>query len=195
MTGRYAYDANQARALLASAGFADSDGNGYVDFAGVDLEITVLVPPWGLIPQVSQFLQEQWREIGVRAVLQQVPSRSTLLDAFASGEYNLGAYYEFGVDPAFLSRYFTTNGANNYTGYSDSNLDNLLLEAERQMDAQARQSLYTQAQMLIMDRALILPIRDYVNLNGYRNSVSGLAFDAYGFYPILANIELNPTNS
>jgi len=195
VTGRYAYDANQARALLASAGFADSDGNGYVDFAGVDLEITVLVPPWGLIPQVSQFLQEQWREIGVRAVLQQVPSRSTLLDAFASGEYNLGAYYEFGVDPAFLSRYFTTNGANNYTGYSDSNLDNLLLEAERQMDAQARQSLYTQAQMLIMDRALILPIRDYVNLNGYRNSVSGLAFDAYGFYPILANIELNPTNS
>ncbi len=193
--GRYGYDANQARALLASAGFADNDGNGYVDFAGLDLEITVLVPPWGLIPQVSQFLQEQWREIGVRAVLQQVPSRSTLLDAFSSGEYNLGAYYEFGVDPAFLSRYFTTGGVNNYTGYADSNLDNLLLEAERQTDPQARQSLYTQAQIQIMDRALILPIRDYVNLNGYQSSVSTLAFDAYGFYPILANVELIPTNS
>ncbi len=195
VAGRYAYDANQARMLLASAGFADSDGNGYVDFAGVDLEIMVLVPPWGLIPQVSQFLQEQWRDIGVRAVLQQVPSRSTLLEAFASGEYNLGAYYEFGVDPAFLSRYYTTNGVNNYTGYSDTILDNLLSEAERQIDAQARQSLYAQAQTLIMDRALVLPIRDYVNLNGYRAAIGGLAFDAYGFYPILPNLELNPATS
>jgi hypothetical protein len=37
---------------------------------------------------------------------------------------------------------------------------------------------------------LLVPIRDYVNLNGYNARVEGLAYDAYGWFPLLANLRL-----
>ena len=57
----------------------------------------------------------------------------------------------------------------------DSDLDNLLNEAVHQTDPNARRSLYNQVQRTIMEQALILPIRDYVNLNGSRASLEGLS--------------------
>ena len=187
----YAFDLEQARGLIAAAGFQDTDNNGFLDFGGADIEISIIVPPWGLIPEVAQLLQDQWRTLGFRVVLNQVPSRSMLLEAVDSGNFNLVAFYEFGVDPSFLNRYFTTNGTNNWTGFSDPTLDQVLAEAVRQSDPGARASLYAQAQRIIMEQALILPIRDYVNLNGAHRAIQELAFDAYGWFPLLANTAYN----
>ena len=41
-----------------------------------------------------------------------------------------------------------------------------------------------------MEQALILPIRDYVNLNGSRVGITGLSFDAYGWFPLLNNLKV-----
>jgi peptide/nickel transport system substrate-binding protein len=191
VVGAYAFDPSQSEALLTDAGYQDTDNNGYLDFGGADVEVNLIVPPWGLIPEVAQLLQDQWRTVGIRANLNQVPSRGLLFEQVQTGEYNLAAYYEFGVDPAFLSRYFTTEGANNWTGFSDPTLDNLLFDAERQSDPASRATLYAQAQRTIMEQALILPIRDYVNLNGARSSIQGLTFDAFGWFPLLNQVTVN----
>ena len=191
LAGAYAFDPSQAQALLTDAGFQDTDNNGYVDFGGADITVDLIVPPWGLIPEVAQLIQDQWRTVGIRANLNQVPSRGLLFEQVQTGEYNLVAYYEFGVDPAFLSRYFTTEGPTNWTGFSNPELDTILFDAERQSDLAVRANLYAQAQRTIMEQALILPIRDYVNLNGASASVQGLAFDAYGWFPLLNNLVVN----
>ncbi|HLU11968.1 MAG TPA: ABC transporter substrate-binding protein [Oceanobacillus sp.] len=191
LAGAYAFNPSQAQALLTEVGYQDTDNNGYLDFGGVDISVDLIVPPWGLIPEVAQLIQDQWRTVGIRANLNQVPSRGFLIDQVETGEYNLVAWYEFGVDPAFLSRYFTTDGANNWTGFSDPALDNTLFDAQRQSDPAVRASLYAQAQRTIMDQALILPIRDYVNLNAASASIQGLAFDAYGWFPLLNNVSVS----
>ena len=41
-----------------------------------------------------------------------------------------------------------------------------------------------------MEQALILPIRDYVNLNGSRTTLEGLSYDAYGWFPMLNNLKV-----
>ncbi|HYO89717.1 MAG TPA: ABC transporter substrate-binding protein [Candidatus Limnocylindrales bacterium] len=186
--GAYAFDANRARALLNEAGMIDTDSNGYLEVGGAEIELKMIVPTWGQIPEVAQLIQDQMRDIGLRLVLEQVPTRAALLERVGSGDYNLVAYYEFGVDPAFLGRYYGTGGVTNFTGYGDPTLDAILADALRQTDAGARQSLYAQAQQIIMDQALVLPIRDYVNLNGYASQVMELAYDAYGWAPLLANV-------
>jgi peptide/nickel transport system substrate-binding protein len=188
VNGAYAHDTAQAEALLTAAGYADSDNNGYLDFNGIELAVTVIVPPWGLIPDVAQLLQDQWRTIGVRAVLESVPTRGALLDAVERGEYNLIAYYSFGVDPSYLNQYFATDASNNWTGYSNADLDNLLNQAVRQSDPLARRDLYAEAQRVIMNEALILPIREYVNLNVARSTLTDITFDAYGWFPLLSNV-------
>jgi len=132
--------------------------------------------------------------LGIRANLIPVPTRSALIEAVNSGEYNLVAFYSFGYDPSLLNSYFLSTGSENWTGYASQELDNLLIEGVRQRDPNVRRSLYAQVQRLIMDEALILPIRDYVNLNGVAANVQGLTFDAYGWFPLLPNLTLQPTS-
>jgi peptide/nickel transport system substrate-binding protein len=188
MIGAYAQDTAQAQSLLTAAGYQDTNNDGTLDLGGVDLQVDVIVPPWGLIPEVAQLLQDQWRTIGIRAVLKPVPTFNGLLDEVNSSEYNLVAFYTFGVDPSFLNQFFLSEGSNNWTGFRSVELDNILNEATRQIDPGVRRALYAQAQALIMEEALILPIRDYVNLNASSVSVHGLSFDSYGWFPTLNNV-------
>ncbi len=188
VVGAYPYDPTQARTLLEQEGFVDADNNGYYDVGEGDLEITVIAPTWGMIPEVAQLLTEQWRAIGVRAVIETAPTRGFVVDAVQEGEYHLVAFYSFGVDPSILNDYYISSGTLNWMHFENTDLDNLLLDAVRQTDAAARASDYTQAQRLIMEQALILPIRDYVNLNGVGQGVGNLAFDVYGWFPLLHNV-------
>src|SRR5690606_25854870 len=81
MIGVYEYNAQQARDLLTSQGFTDQDNNGYLDADEGDLEISLIVPPWGRVPQVVQLLQDQWRDVGIRVSLNQVPNFNLLGEA------------------------------------------------------------------------------------------------------------------
>ncbi len=190
VVGSYAYDPQKARDLLASAGYKNTNQSGYLDIGGADLTVNIIAPNWGLIPDVTQLIQDQWRDIGIKAVIDPVPSRNILFQEVAAGQYNLVAWYDFGLDPSFLNRYFLSNGDSNWTGFKNSDLDNLLNEAVRQTDPNARRTLYNQVQRTIMEQALILPIRDYVNLNGSRASLDGLSYDAYGWFPNLTNVSV-----
>jgi peptide/nickel transport system substrate-binding protein len=193
LQGLYAHDPAQAGSLLANAGLTDADNNGYlddVDSESGDLEVRVLAPPWGQIRDVVQLLEDQWRLAGVRAQIVPVATRAELFEIVSSGDYHLVPWYEFGADPAFLNNYYSSSGTLNWTGYQNPNLDALLVQGARVIDPAARASAYAQAQEIIMQEALILPIRDYVNLNGIRQEVQNLAFDRYGWYPLLVNASI-----
>lgn len=185
LVGTYEQNSAQAQTLLASAGYTDSNNDGILDIGGLDLEVTIIVPPWGSVPEVAQLLQDQWRTIGVRVRLDPVPTFNALRERVESGEYNLVAYYTFGLDPVLLNQFFLTGGITNWSRYSNSELDRLLTEATRQVEPAVRSSLYAQAQQIIMDAALLLPIRDYVNINGAISGLREFNFDAYGWFPIL----------
>jgi peptide/nickel transport system substrate-binding protein len=188
--GLYAHDIGQAQALLTAAGYSDSDNDGYLDIGGVTATVDVIVPPWGLAPQVAELLQDQWRTIGIRATLKPVPTIGSLLDAVASGEYNLVAFNTYGLDPVLLNDFYLSDGANNYTGFVDDELDDVLREATRQTDPAVRAALYARAQQIIMNEALVLPIRDQVNLNASSAVLTNLQFDPYGWFPLLNNMVL-----
>jgi len=191
LRGTYNTDVQQAHALLASIGYTDADNNGYLDVEGGDFTVTVLIPPWGDNRQIAELLQNQWRDIGIRAVLKPVPDFPTLLAEVEKGEYNLVPFNTYGLDPSFLNSYFTTNGSRNFAAFSSPDLDAVLDEARRQIDPAARAQLYTRAQTIIMEQALILPIRERVNLNGASARIENLSFDAFGWFPLLYNVTLS----
>jgi peptide/nickel transport system substrate-binding protein len=195
LVGSYSPDITQAKNLLQSAGYQDTNRDGYVDLNGNNLEVTLIVPPWGLIPQVVQIIQDQWRLIGVKVNLETVPSRNTLVEEVKKGNYNLVPFDTAGIDPSLLNQFFISNGSTNWSNFSSSDLDNILNQATQVTDDATRQNLYAQAQKIIMDNALILPIRDYVNLNAASATIQNLSFDAYGWFPILNNVTLAQPNS
>jgi peptide/nickel transport system substrate-binding protein len=188
--GVYAYDPQRARDMLASLGYLDGDNNGYLDVGDGNLQVVLLVPNWGRVPLVAQLIQDQWREVGVQVILQPVPGFNALLEAVDSGEYNLASFDTAGLDPAFLNEFFATDGPSNWTGFSSTELDVLLQSAVQEGDDATRRAIYREIQRIIMNEALILPIREYVNLNAANARLQGLRFDPYGWFPLLNNVAL-----
>lgn len=191
--GVYDYNPAQATQLLTSSGYADSDGDGILERDGEPLQITVIQPPWGHVPEVMQLLRDQWAAVGIQTVIEPVPGYTGLDEAVSEGNYNLVSFDTFGLEPSYLLDRFLGTSELNWTGYSDSNLDSALLQAVQSTDAEDRRIQYGTAQAIIMQQALILPIRDYVNLNAHRSQVSGLMFDPYGWFPLMNNVAIVPS--
>lgn len=186
--GLYGYNVDQARALLEAVGYQDSNEDGLLDRAGETLDVVLLVPPWGLIPEVAQVLQDQWREVGIRVRLEQVSGFAALREAVAEGNYHLVAFDTAGYDPYIMNTFYASDGINNFTNYSNAELDAALIAATQDLSPSSRRARYNQIQRFIMDEALILPVRDYTNLNGVVPDIEELIFDPYGWFPLLANV-------
>ena len=184
-----AYDPGAAVALLEEAGWV-LDGDSPVRVReGERLQIEAYVMGWGLVPEVSQLLQAQWSAVGVDLVLNQVTFAAAMA-AVGENRHNLFFWSEPGTDADLLRSFFHSEniGLRNWSGASLPELDRILDEARRERDPVARGEAYGRAQTIIMEQALIVPIRDYVNLNGVRDCVQGLRFDSRGWFPILHDL-------
>lgn len=191
VVGRYDYNLQQARALLSSVGFIDDDANGFLDAGQGDLEVTIIVPPWGFAPEVAELIQAQWLDIGVRVNLKQVPNLAELRQEVSNGEYNLVAYDVRGFDPVLLNDFFITGAINNFSQYSNQELDNALRLAAQESRVGIRRELYRRIQVFIMDDALILPIREITVLNAATTDVQNLQFDRYGWATLIPNLSIS----
>ncbi len=191
MQGRYSYDPNQAVALFNSTGWVDSDNDGWRDDKGKPIELTLVIPPWGYIPDVTQLLQDQWQTtLKIHVHVRQVASLPMLSDAAKAGDYNGIALNFFGLDPIVLNSFYQSDGSLNWSHISDPELDQWLASGQREMDPTKRADIYAKIQGRIMDQAVILPIRDYVNLNVAQPGIGGLHYDAQGWFPYLTDLGL-----
>lgn len=189
--GRYSYDPAQAAALFNSTGWVDSDNDGWRDDKGKPIEVTLVVPPWGLIPDVVQLIQDQWQNnLKIHVHIRQVASFPMLGDAAKAGDYNGIALNFFGRDPSVLNSFYQSGGFLNWSHISDPDLDQMLKSGQQEMDPTKRAEIYAKIQQRIMDQAVILPIRDYVNLNAALPGVQGLHYDVQGFFPYLTDLGL-----
>ncbi|MEP0764022.1 MAG: hypothetical protein HRF48_14935 [Chloroflexota bacterium] len=188
----YPFDPTFAQSLLQGAGYGDSDGDGIWDRDGEPLRLTMVFASWNQTPEVAQLIQSEWRDIGIEVELIRVPDFPTLRSYALEGDFNLIAFYDFGVEASLLNQFYMTDGANNWSGFSDPELDGWLHEAVRQVDAGTRAALYSSVQQRIMEQAVVLPIREYVNLNGTTARLDGVIFSAQGWWPLLRNLQLRP---
>ncbi|MBM3122808.1 MAG: hypothetical protein FJZ97_11600 [Chloroflexi bacterium] len=185
------YDPDRAASLLDSAGWTIDAATKLRARDGQPMELVVIVPPWGSNPEVAQLLQADWARLGVRVRLQAVASFGQLKEAQATGEYNAIGVNLFGTDPDLLRPFFTTGGSYNWANVQSADLDRLLLAGSQMtLDLEGRASLYAEAGQLIVDQALLLPIRDYVNLVVANPRVLDLRFSAQGWFPHLIELRL-----
>jgi peptide/nickel transport system substrate-binding protein len=185
-----AYNSSEAETLLKDAGWVDTDGDGIREKDGEELKLRVVFPPWGLSPQVAEMLEMQWKAAGVAADLIQVSTFAALKDAQAAGNYHLISYNTSGTDPDLLRSFYRSGGAYNLCGVQSDRLDSLLDEAVRTGEDAQRLEAYHQAQDEIAAQYLLIPIRDYVNLNVAGNRVHGLHYSAQGWFPVLIDVTL-----
>jgi peptide/nickel transport system substrate-binding protein len=142
------FNPQAAAALLGSAGWRDTDGDGILDREGKKFELTLLILS-GNAPShdQGQVFQEALRAIGVRLELK-------ALDAAAFYDLVLQRKYQAAFvswvnepdpDPSdlFHSKRMSPDGMN-VTGYANEEADQLMEEASAELDPVRRLDLYHQ---------------------------------------------------
>lgn len=186
------YDPAQAAALLDTAGWRLGP-DGQRSRQGQPLSIRLVVPPWGSNPEAAQLVSAAWTELGAAVDLQVAPGFGPLKEAQSAGEYNAIGVNLFGSDPDLLRPFFTSDGLYNWTGWSDPELDALLVQgAESVAPRPERMALYTQVAERAAEQVLVLPIRDYTNLVVHRSGLTDLRFSPQGWNPYLIDLQPAP---
>jgi oligopeptide transport system substrate-binding protein len=153
------FNPEKAKQLLAEAGFKDASGKfDPKKFPANDVEITY--NPDGSNQQVCEWLQAQWKQnLGITLPLKAVEWR-TFAAIRPKLEYKglardgwVGDY----MDPfTFLNLFYT--GGENGTGWSDPKYDEMLDEANRQLDPKKRFELLAKAEAFLLDAQPFVPL-------------------------------------
>ena len=147
------FDPEAAKAALAASRYGGAAG----------LPRIVLTLPGGgaTAPGSVEAILEQWRtNLGVDIQVQQVEF-ATFLSQLNRGAYplfSLGWIADY-IDPHdFLDILFYSKSNQNHPGYRNENVDRLLEQARTEREDATRIRLYQQAEQLIVDDAVWLPL-------------------------------------
>ncbi len=154
----YAYNMDDAKALLEGAGFADSDGDGILEKDGKPLSLRVMYyTSRGELPIIAQFMQNEYKKIGVNVEL--VPFEKAPEEQMAAGDFDI-AFYSFSVavsanPKTLLDNAFIKDAPGNFNNYySNSEVDAIAEKLKTESDVAKRIELGKQAEKLIVDDCL-----------------------------------------
>lgn len=174
---KYGYNPEMANQVLDEAGWVmGDDGVRTKDGERLTIVANVLadVPAYG---EMTQAVQAQLSEVGMEVELKPL-ARSPWYASNAEGDYNIVGMALWSTDPNMLRMLYGTDGSVfTWSHYSNEEFDALVNEGARLSDADSRLELYSQAQQILMDDAVVLPIYDQVNILGKQVSVQDIDFD------------------
>ncbi len=174
----YPRDLDKARALLAEAGHKDG------------FKTTIWTRPSGSLlnpnPSVgAQLLQADLAQIGIQAEIR-VIEWGELIRRAKAGEHDLlfmGWAGDNGDPDNFLTPQFSCASVKsglNFARYCDAKLDGLISQGKVVADQGKRSELYHQAQQIIHDQALWLPLAHPTASVLTRENVKGYAANPFG---------------
>ena len=161
----YKYDKNQynvesAKKLLAEAGWKDTNGDGFVDKDGKNLELNfVFYSGRAELPLYAEATQADAKKVGIKVNLKNVDYN--VLDGIGrKGDYDLlisnVLTLQAGDPEVFMNMYLKTGQEQNGSGYSNQKFDALSDKLGVEFDPAKRRELVIEMQKVILDDAASL---------------------------------------
>jgi len=176
---RLRYDSNEARRLLAAAGFPGGRGFPRIEFSITSQDRSRLV---------GEALQQMWRkELGIDVTLAPTEPR-VHMDETHRHQFDLSFNGWLGdyLDPlSFLEVYLAVSGHND-AGYRNPDFDRLVASAAATAEPARRFAAYQQAESLLMRDLPALPLYHRLNLHLVHPSVHGYESNLMDMHPYTA---------
>ncbi len=166
--GRYQRaDVGQATRLLGHAGFArGSDGV----FARGEDRMSFRLPSGG---GIAELIQAQLRAAGIEIRI------GAPIDALATGDFDL-VLNSRPTAPEEVAAQFSTAGGFNYGRYSNPAVDELIAQADSELDDARRQALYVRIDELLWEDLPTLPLEWVLGVIVHRNTLANVTPHAAG---------------
>ena len=150
------HDIDKAKALLREAGWADSNGDGWLEKDGRPFEFTILVNQGNMERlRCAEMIQGYLKAVGIKMKIR-VLEWSAMINEFINKrrfEAILMGWF-LGRDPDNYDIWHsskTREGEFNFVGYANPEVDRLLIEGRLTFDERARARIYHKIHMLIYD--------------------------------------------
>lgn len=196
----FAYDPEQAAALLEEAGWVDSDGNGIRDKDGEPLSLVHYSPRGRYLKdaEVGEAFQAAMLELGVEVQLE-VMEWGTLFEAisqpnvqadlFTLGWSTATGDADYTLGPLYGSASIPPNGWNSFE-YQNSAFDELIAQAGSSTDQDERAALYAEALDIVTADAVEVPVFNTKETIITSANVQGFAQHPIDYYLWLSTTSL-----
>jgi len=180
------YDPEQARALLAEAGWRDTDGDGVLERDGRSFVFELLYAATNSIRQeISLLVQSDLAKIGVK-VRPTAAEYMSQIDRQENGDYEaaISAWEEatkVDLATAWMTR-TATQGTNNIVGYSNPEVDRLIAASRDENDYTHCKILLDRIQELIVEDQPVTFLYEATQLIGINRRVRGADINASSIY-------------
>ena len=142
-------DLDRAKALLAEAGWSDSDGDGIVDRDGEPLRVEIKTRTGDPVRENGVLvIQSNLRDVGIDA-RPRMMELSTVLDQVREGDFDIYMGQVSGRLSPDLTNVFGTGGGYNWGGYSNATVDGLMTEARAATSREVAARLWRQVQEIL----------------------------------------------
>lgn len=186
------YDPEEAKALLAQAGWTDTDGDGYADKDGEMLTIRWLTYPGRMeLPLLAEAAQATLKDIGVKVEVNSTANSADILEsgawdvyvsAFVAAPTGDGAY--------FFTTHCLSDSAKNRGGYYNEELEALAARLRGTFDTEERSELVTEMSQILLDDCGFF-FASYLKMNFVmKSSVTGLTAHPSDYYEITAQLDM-----
>lgn len=173
---RYAHDPAKAAALLDEAGWTEIKDGIRHNTAGVPLTLEFMTTAGNRTRElVQQVLQSQWKQVGIDVRIRNEPARVYFGETLNQRKHKALAMFAWISSPENVPRTTLhseeiptgTNGwsGQNYTAYSNPEMDDLLDRIERELDFDRRKALWARLQQIYAEDLPVLPL--YWRANTY----------------------------
>ncbi|HEV7974909.1 ABC transporter substrate-binding protein [Amycolatopsis sp.] len=175
----YTYDPAKAEATLQAGGWTKVNGIYQKDGKPLNINITAIssVPEY---PLIAQAIQGYLHAVGMDTQVTQLATPAWLA-ANIGGNMSLTPLQYIAVDPDALHLWFQPGQYFNWSHFTDPALTALIDQGQQEADPAKRQSIYAQAQKIIMDQAVMMPIHENVDLVMTSKKLTGIQYSGGGF--------------
>lgn len=165
------YDVEGAKALLAEAGWTDTDGDGLVDKDGEALVLELLTPSDDAPREKSApVLQDQLKAIGISLEISSMPYDYITSALFEGEDYAIAFEEESWPDPDCLSWWYE------YPRYDNPDLLDLYDKGRYTPNLEERCLVYDDIQKTMMDDVFGIPLFSSRMYSGIRTYVKDMVF-------------------
>jgi oligopeptide transport system substrate-binding protein len=166
-------DVEQAKKLLAEAGFPDGKGLP---------TLTLLYNAGNGNNELMQAVQDMWKKVGINVELQtqewKVFQNTRIAKQFVIARDAWLADY---TDPMTFLDMFLSNSQNNNAGYNNPKFDKAIQDAKKETDANKRLTIMHQAEDMLMEDMPVIPIYYYTQTKGIKDYVKDVRVSPLGF--------------
>ncbi len=175
------YDLEKAKAMLAEAGWEDTDGDGIIERDGKPFQVTLVAGGTEEYVRWSSLAQAQAKDLGIDVTIETL-EQAALTAALNSGEYDLFRFGYDTVDPDILAFFFYSpqipkDGGSglNRSRVNDPKLDALIDKQRTTLDAD-RDAAVEEIVRYMMDEAIFLPLYSPAKNTVINKRVKGVIF-------------------